>query len=123
MKKLLFIGVASLAMIFSSCNKKSSDAAQTVDSAAVNAATEAAAVTESAAFTAAQTKLTDIQKQIEAATSLAELTPAAEAVKAFKTEWENIKANLSEDEKTTIQELFKNVVELAQKKEAELKKN
>lgn len=126
MKKLIFISVAAMAMIFSSCGKKSKDAATTPETTPVEQAapeaSETPAVTESAAFTAAQTKLTEIQKQVEAATTLAELTPAADAVKAFRAEMATIAATLSEEENTTITELFKNVVEAAQKKEAELKK-
>lgn len=124
MKKFLILTVASLAIIFSSCKKSSKDAsAQTTDTVAVEApATEAAPTTESEAFTAAQTKITDIQKQIEAAVSMEDLQKAATAVEAFRKEWETISQTVSEDEKATISELFKNVIESAQKKEAELKK-
>lgn len=123
MKKFFFISVASLALVFTSCNKKAAD-----NKVEEPAATETAAPAEAAASEAAPVaptameQLSEIAKLVDAAATLEDLKAASEKYNEFKTNIKTVADALSEADKAQLQELFKTVGENIVKKELELGK-
>lgn len=121
MKKLLFISVASLAMIFSSCGKKANqDAAQPAETPteqAAPAAEESAVVAPSA-----MEQLNEIGKLVEAAATSEDLKAAAEKYNEFQANMKAVADALSDADKAQLSEVFKAIGENIVKKELELSK-
>lgn len=118
MKKFFFISVASLALVFTSCNKKAAD-----NKVEEPAATEAAAPAEAAPVApTAMEQLSEIAKLVDAAATLEDLKAASEKYNEFKTNIKTVADALSEADKAQLQELFKTVGENILKKELELGK-
>ncbi len=123
MKKLLFISVASLAMVFSSCGKKAAQDAPAEQAApATEEAAPAAAAEEAVVAPSAMEQLQEIAKLVEAAATSEDLKAAAEKYNEFKANIQTVAAALSEADKTQLSDLFKAVGENIMKKELELNK-
>lgn len=121
MKKLLFISVAALAMVFTSCGKKANQDAPAATEATVEQA--APAVEETAVVApSAMEQLTEIAKLVEAAATTEDLKAAADKYNEFKENIKTVAEALSDADKAQLSELFKTVGENIMKKELELNK-
>lgn len=122
MKKLLFISVASLAMVFSSCGKKAAQDAPAEQAAPATEEVAPAAAEEAVVAPSAMEQLQEIAKLVEAAATSEDLKAAAEKYNEFKANIQTVAAALSEADKTQLSDLFKAVGENIMKKELELNK-
>lgn len=121
MKKLLFISVAALAMVFTSCGKKANQDAPAATETTVEQA--APAVEETAVVApSAMEQLTEIAKLVEAAATTEDLKAAADKYNEFKENIKTVAEALSDADKAQLSELFKTVGENIMKKELELNK-
>lgn len=122
MKKLFFISVASLAMVFSSCGKKAAQDAPAEQAAPATEEAAPAAAEEAVVAPSAMEQLQEIAKLVEAAATSEDLKAAAEKYNEFKANIQTVAAALSEADKTQLSDLFKAVGENIMKKELELNK-
>ena len=122
MKKLLFISVAALAMIFTSCGKKANQEAAAPAEAPVEQAAPAADSQNEVVAPSAMEQLNEIAKLVEAAATSEDLKAAAEKYNEFKANIQTVAAALSDADKAQLSEVFKTVGENIVKKELELSK-
>ena len=122
MKKFFFISVASLALVFTSCNKKAADNKVEEPAATETAAPAETAAPEAAVAPSAMEQLNEIAKLVEVAATSEDLKAAADKYNEFKANIKTVADALADADKAQLQELFKTVGENIVKKELELSK-